>query len=314
MSDSSILQSHAKCVFRDPVHRRQRYDTNCRYIAERRDTDFQDFTIAELIPLAFYTLSTDLEKSQDIKLAGQIAAERYESDKCDLFSDWQKYCKVLRLDYRAVAIFEGSIFFAAKIIPRSDERDVWLSDCLKQLQVLKCSVKQARNTGNDVQNARRRKRKREQPEASVEEDVYMARMAEMEKVKATLGVYLFVSMKTSRTRKKEEEERMVSLTDTVRLYFAVQEGEDFKLNIWISSSAGESISKAHSRSVDELRDMLGDYLFEAMEASKKRKSEQNAACTGAVAVLRGAKDEDSLLEVILCFAVGKEIYATMYSS
>lgn len=139
-------------------------------------------------------------------------------------------------------------------------------------------------------------------------------MAAIDKVKATIGVYLFVSMKTSIARKQEEEKGMISLTDTVRLYFATQEGEDFKLTMWICSSAGDSISKANARSVNKLRDMLGNYLFKAMEASNKRVREQGAICTGAVAVFPGGKDRDSKLEVTLSFTVGKDIYATMYSS
>ncbi|KAH9905216.1 hypothetical protein F4778DRAFT_697863 [Xylariomycetidae sp. FL2044] len=259
--------------------------------------------------------SSDVEKVPDIRVAAQVATRQYEYDKSDLFTDWQRYCKVLRAEDRAVALLEGATFFAASVIPEI-ERQAWLPDSLNHLNSFKRLIQHSRGASENGQNARGRKRKRgiEQPDETIYTDIYMARMAEVGKLRDILGAFLFVGMKLSRARKREAEASQITLTDTVRLHLASQEGEDFKLAIWVTALTGEMVSAAKSTSVNELRDVLGDYLFEAMVASSKRRGEQMSICTSAVLVMPGSKDDDFKIEIMLCFGVGKEIYANMYPS
>ncbi len=102
----------------------------------------------------------------------------------------------------------------------------------------------------------------------------IAIVAQVDKLKTTLGGYLFKGLDTSRIRRREKEARMMKFTDTVHLHLAYREGEDFKLEVWLGSSMGKAISQAKMRSVEDLRGMLGDYLFEAMDASNWRKEEK----------------------------------------
>ncbi|RSL82136.1 hypothetical protein CEP52_017037 [Fusarium oligoseptatum] len=92
-------------LIRDLVYRRKRYDTNCRHIAEQRDDLYQEFSIDDLVALAFYITSTELENIQNLNIVAQIVREKYQSEKSDFFSDWQKYCKALSGPLRAKARF-----------------------------------------------------------------------------------------------------------------------------------------------------------------------------------------------------------------
>ena len=56
-------------------------------------------------------------------------------------------------------------------------------------------------------------------------------MANVDKLESTLGVYLFKGMSASRMRMGEENRGMMTLTDTVHLHLANQEGEDFRLEV-----------------------------------------------------------------------------------
>ncbi|KAF2175227.1 hypothetical protein K469DRAFT_78828 [Zopfia rhizophila CBS 207.26] len=150
----------------------------------------------------------------------------------------------------------------------------------------------------------------------------MALMAEVAKLEDILGGYLFKGMKESRIRHREEERRSTTFTDAVRLHLADESGEDFKLEVWLYSSIGKAISqaKANMRSVEDLRDMLGDYLFEAMKASNRRKEEERTgmlACTSAVDVSFPSGKEssdDSKLEVMLNFETGDYVLGKAYPS
>ena len=97
----------------------------------------------------------------------------------------------------------------------------------------------------------------------------IAKMAMVDRLESTLGGYLFKGMNESRMRHLEKEKKMVSFTDTVRLHFAYYQGGDFKLEVWICSSFGKAILQAKKMSYSAVRDMLGDYLFGAMEAIRR---------------------------------------------
>ena len=130
----------------------------------------------------------------------------------------------------------------------------------------------------------------------------IAIMAEVDKLESTLGGYLLEGMNVTRMRYQEKDAGMISFTDTVRLHFAYNEGEDFKLEVWVCSSIGKAISQALS-SAEDLKSMLGGYLFEGM-----------SDCAGAVNVSFPNADEDSdcKVEVMLNFGTGKDVYENIY--
>lgn len=148
----------------------------------------------------------------------------------------------------------------------------------------------------------------------------IAMMAEVDKLESTrtLGGYLFEGMNESRMRHREKDRRWMRFTDTVRLHVAYREGEDFKLEVWLCSSVGKAISQAKMRSVEDLRDMLGDYLFEAMKASNWRKEEEKKGMIGTRAVdvsfPNGDDGSDCKVEVMLNFGAGLYVLAEIYPS
>lgn len=158
-----------------------------------------------------------------------------------------------------------------------------------------------------------------QDDRQVGSGMKMAIMAEVDKLESALGGYLFKGMNASRMRLREKDGGRMTLTDTVRLHLAYQEGEDFKLEVWLCSSIGKAISQAKMRSVEDLRGMLGDYLFEAMEASNRRKEEQKTGMSigsGAIDVSfpNGDDGSDCKVEVILNFGTGTNVYENIYPS
>lgn len=157
-----------------------------------------------------------------------------------------------------------------------------------------------------------------QIEASDMRTAWMATLAEMDKLKEIIGEYTFAGMKASCVRRREEDMGRTTLTDAMRLHPARKEDEDFMLEIWLCASAGHAISQAKTRSLEDLRILLGDYLFGAMEASNKRKDEERMGmltCTNAVQVSSpNGKDAsgDSKLEIMLQFEVGWQIWREAY--
>jgi hypothetical protein len=141
-------------------------------------------------------------------------------------------------------------------------------------------------------------------------------MSIMAKLESILGRYLFEGMKASRMRRHEEERGQITLTDAVRLRLASQFEGDFLLEVWLGSLIGNAISQI--RSVEDLGDMLGDYLFTAMEASNRRKEEKRMGMgTGTNAVNLSSpsaenSNEDSRLEIMLSFEIGQKVYEEAY--
>lgn len=153
-----------------------------------------------------------------------------------------------------------------------------------------------------------------QPSAELISVQPTARMAEVDKLEIILGSCLFRGINASRKRNREKARGMIRLTDTVVLHLARQADEDFKLEVCLCSSIGEAIFQAKMRSIEDLRNMLGDYLFEAMKASNWRKREERTemtGCTSAVNVFRASGD-DSKLQVMLHFGTGKEVFTQMF--
>jgi hypothetical protein len=154
-------------------------------------------------------------------------------------------------------------------------------------------------------------------ETNVMSGPLIAKMAHADKLQSVLGYYLFGGMISSHSRRSEDS-GLARLTDAVRLHFASQLSEDFILEIWLDSLAGKAIQEAKEKSIEDLKAFLGDYLFEGMETCNRRKEEEErglSAGTGAVNVHfpdpRDSSD-DTKLEVLLNFEMGREIYEKVY--
>lgn len=175
---------------------------------------------------------------------------------------------------------------------------------------LKCNqagaTKEARLVGTKAQDARR-----------VAGGTKTAMMAEVDKLESTLGGWLSENMNASHMRQREKDRQMMRFTDTVRLHVAYNEGEDFKLEVWLCSSIGKAISQAKMRPVEDLRDMLGDYLYDAMKASNWRKEEERRGMpigTGAINVsfYNGDHGSDCKVELMVNFEAGLCVWAELY--
>ncbi|KFY65434.1 hypothetical protein V496_02558 [Pseudogymnoascus sp. VKM F-4515 (FW-2607)] len=203
-----------------------------------------------------------------------------------------------------VATFENAVLLAAKSIPDSKDREAWIESCLSNVDSLKqltssicgsgrkrksAAVQQAGPDTLDGHNRLIRARSIEsvEPAATISLHVgnassldpslcqssteltpfqLMARMAEVDKL-GIIGNYLFGGINASLMRRKEMDDNIISFTDTVRLHIAYQAGEDFKLEVCLSSSVGQTILQAMKGSIEDLRSMFGDYLFGAIEES-----------------------------------------------
>lgn len=147
---------------------------------------------------------------------------------------------------------------------------------------------------------------------------WMAKLAEMVSLRNITGDFLFEALKKSYLRRREEDMGQSTLTDAVRLHPALNIGEDFVLEVHLCAEARETIVQARSSSFEELKCLLGDFLFGAVKSSRKRKDEEEQGIsknTGAVdlsIILAGERNVDAQLKMMLNFEVGWEIWKTVY--
>jgi hypothetical protein len=114
--------------------------------------------------------------------------------------------------------------------------------------------------------------------------------------------------------RSEERKRFPDHTDHVRLRLPNPAPADVEFEIDLPASLGKEICEANERSVEELRSMLGDRLFDAMEASSRRVREKGkSACTSAVRVLFRDGGEVCTLTVDLYFYTGVLTWQTVYN-
>ncbi|TVY93986.1 hypothetical protein LAWI1_G003145 [Lachnellula willkommii] len=138
--------------------------------------------------------------------------------------------------------------------------------------------------------------------------VKIAIMAEVDKLEGTLGAYLFRGMDTTHIRQLEKDKRCNRFTDTVCLHVPVREGEDYKLEIWLCASVGKAVSQAIIKPTEDLRNVLGDYLFEGA-----------SHCTGAITMScpngndgRG-ESSDWKMELMLSPRMGLNVYKNVFA-
>ncbi|RMJ03445.1 hypothetical protein CDV36_015029, partial [Fusarium kuroshium] len=276
---------------RDLVVRRVRYHTNCRHIAANRDGRYQSLPFDHLIPLAFYTTSTDLKKIHNISYIAQLAVQQYKEDKAHLFSDWQKYCKALNGKLRAMAAFEGAVRLVGQFVPEP-ERQAWSSRQMTSMrQVIPLVESGARKTKGkrDDSEAKEAPRGTEAvvswltaDHAAALSTKRVAVPADMNKVLPLLRRFIFVGNKLSHTRRAELRGGLLrnGLSDTVRLHLHPKNGEDCMLEVRVCRSVGQEISMAKEASLEDMVDMFGNHLFDGMEMSRCRRQEKSTGVVG----------------------------------
>jgi len=197
----------------------------------------------------------------------------------------------------------GAIHFASQVIPQG-WRDTWRlrgSELLHLLQV----GRQSSANNDDTQSTSHL--------TSLNADSrFVAEMPEASLLRDVLGGFLQVGMRTSDKRMKEENKR---LTSAVRLHFPVNSGEDFKLEVFINSSAGNTIVQADGDE-DLMRDMLGKYLADGMEDSLCRQKEKAIGAVGTSKALAVVPTEttDCRLLILLPFSTGEELFDRLFTA
>ena len=162
------------------------------------------------------------------------------------------------------------------------------------------------------------------PHSSME-SVYQgkASVARLDNLPNILPHYLLECMETSLIRRLEEMGGIMPplrLTSAVGLYLGAKIDRDFKLEISVGSTSGKVISQslAELGSVEDLRSLLGERLFDGMKSSNHRKEEEERgilACTGTVRVfpLSGVdSNSDCMLEVMLDYNTGLGIWHDVF--
>jgi hypothetical protein len=140
----------------------------------------------------------------------------------------------------------------------AEEREQWVSISRTQLHWLQHCSGKAKDRDPHPNNV------------VFEDGKLTAIMADVGKAEDIIGHFLRTGLKTSWVRKKEGGTR---LTEAVRLHMSPVMGNDFRLELWIGVCAGQTISQLMSTG-DDLRDVLGDYLYAATESSKTKPSVQ----------------------------------------
>jgi len=177
---------------------------------------------------------------------------------------------------------------ASESIPGPKDRDAWTTTALSHLYLLKrlsCTIDEARA------------------------GVTMAIMADLEQMVGYIGDYLYRGIQASRMRASEDS----YLTRALSLCLAYDSAEDFVLVVWICSTYGGSIvDKIETMtSVEDWKDILGDYLYTAMNNSRSRKIEEDTGILRTSAVRISSpkgNNYDSKLEVMMSFDTGRKIW------
>lgn len=137
---------------------------------------------------------------------------------------------------------------------------------------------------------------------------YIAEMPMLSKLEPIIGIYLF--------RNLQQEKRNGRFTKAVCLQVPDNFSRDFLLEIWLCSSTKPVILQMKIGLFEDLRNILGDYLFEGMNTSNRRVEELamgKADHTDAFKIICG-NENDCKIEVLLSFDIGQHLYKDCFLS
>jgi len=153
------------------------------------------------------------------------------------------------------------------------------------------------------------------PHASLREGtaITVAVVAALENI---LSNFLFAGMNLSYTRRKDT---VSTITKAVRLWSPPYRGEDIPLDICMEPPFAKCILALKKELVKDLRSVLGNFLFEAIRASRRRTQEVEEGkliYTSAVEVIGDIGDEsaESQVRIMMEFSAGMSIWQDAFTT
>jgi hypothetical protein len=141
-------------------------------------------------------------------------------------------------------------------------------------------------------------------------DEYAALGASVDRLQEFLGVKLSRGVKTSHKRHAERRNHQWHITGAVCLQFAAEQYHDFRVEVWLNRALEKAIQRAITGTREDLKYILGDYLFHAVNSSRLMQEEGGM---GSLSVL-GVSNENSdvKLEVTIDFVSGMNMYDKLF--
>lgn len=124
-------------------------------------------------------------------------------------------------------------------------------------------------------------------------------------------------MNASYFGRSEKDWQCQEFTWAVRLHVLCRNDGEFKFEVYLSQLIRETISQAMIKSVANLRNILGDYIFKAIKIGIKWKEQEKDTIQDFTGILNlSFTDGDTLgdctLEVILGHDLGWEAYQDLF--
>lgn len=109
MSVNEVSEEHHSMLAL--FYRRKLYYSTVHLIAARRKELLRDVPIDQLIALAFFSSPSDLKRFGAVPSLRSAILKKYLSQKCDLFHDWQLFCKTVKKAERSEYLVGLCTFF-----------------------------------------------------------------------------------------------------------------------------------------------------------------------------------------------------------
>lgn len=133
----------------------------------------------------------------------------------------------------------------------------------------------------------------------------VAKGAAIDKVKIAFQNYLFVGLTRSENRIQEGP---CNITLSVNMYLATSEGDDFYLQVWVCSEMGKQLSEVNMGPVADLKDMLGDCLFDGLESSYLWQQKRSGKCPSTRVLHTCCDGKDYKILLPMGFDAGMKVY------
>jgi hypothetical protein len=143
----------------------------------------------------------------------------------------------------------------------------------------------------------------------------MAVMAKVEVLENFLGSFLREEVEISPPRLSELRRGPYTITTAVRLYIPQTEGNDCIVEVFLDPRTAERLLQLQHNSINDLRPVLGDYLFDGVMESKLKQNETSSLVKSSHAVrLIDCDGFYCKLELLICFQKGIDMFISVYSA